>query len=325
MRGNSRRIAIAALLSTMASLALATPSPAAITIGSSLRSPASAVEGICPLPTSAASRSCTASQETLATGHFARGGLTAPAAGTILRWSVLSGGASPATTAVRLRLLVLDGDDATGDASRPVELPLAEPGIHSFSARLPVEKGDRLAVEARVSGSGAGPAYAPIAHLEPAVGSLDEWIYPSSPGLRLPPDATREGAELLLSAEVDTDRTPPRTKLTYANRQDFLHSRSVVVYLRSNEAVEALAAGQLEFATVPGRRGRTIYGLHAKRLEVEAGEKTPLRLRLPRTTWEAAMRATGSGRPIVVKVTVSAEDAAGNRSGTTVAAIRPSR
>jgi hypothetical protein len=305
------------------SLALAASSPAAVTIGSNLRGPASTAEGICTLPTTAASRSCTDSQATLTTGHLARGGLTAPSAGTILRWSVLSGTASPGTASVKLRLQVLDGNDAVGDASAYVELPLVQPGLHSFPTRLPVERGDRLAVESVVKSSGSGAAYAPIAHFEPAVGSLDEWIFPASPGLHLAPDATREGTELLLSAEIDTDRSPPRTKLTYPQRQDFLATKTVLVRFRCNEDATAFASGQLEFPN--GKRGAVIYGLYGKQLEVEGGEKTTLRLRLPRKTWEAALRAQGNGKRIVVKVTVSAEDAAGNRSGTTVAAIRPSR
>lgn len=304
------------------SLVLAAPGAAAVTVGSDLGALPSATEGLCALPGSGAG-SCTEAQASLATTHLASGGLTAPAAGTILRWRVRSAAASAGTTAVKLRLLVLDGNVAKGDASPWVELPLAEPGTHSFSARLPVEKGDRLAVETRVSGNGAGPAFAPIAHFGPDVGSLDEWIFPATPGLRLPPDSTSEGVELLLNAEIDTDRTPPRTKLTYPQRQDFLATKEVLVRFRCNEDATAFASGQLEFPN--GKRGSVIYGLYGKQRRVEGGEKTALRLRLPRKTWEAALRAHGNGKRIVVKVTVSAEDPAGNRSGTTVAAIRPQR
>jgi hypothetical protein len=321
MRGKLGRSLAVCLLSSAPSLALASSSPATVTIGSNLRAPASASEGICALAGATAASRCTDAQATLSTGHAARGGLTAPAAGTILRWSVLSGTASPGTASVKLRLRVLEGNDAVGDASAYVELPLAQPGIHSFSTRLPVERGDRLAVESIVKSSGGGPAYAPIGHFEPAIGSIDEWIYPASPGLRLPPDSTREGVELLLSAEIDTDRSPPRTKLTYPQRQDFLATKEVLVRFRSNEDATVFASGQLEFPN--GKRGAVIYGLYGKQRLVEGGEKTTLRLRLPRKTWEAAVRAQKHFKRIVVKVTVSAEDAAGNRSGTTVAAIRP--
>jgi hypothetical protein len=321
MRGKLGRSLAVCLLATTASLALAASSPATVTIGSNLRGPASTSEGVCALAASAASRRCTDSQASLTVGHIAPGGLVAPAAGTILRWSVLSGSASPGTASVKLRLRVLDGNDAVGDASAYVELPLAQPGIHSFPARLPVERGDRLAVESIVKGSGSGAAYAPLAHFEPAVGTVDEWIYPSSPGLRLAPETTREGVELLLSAEVDTDRSPPRTKLTYPQHQDFLATKEVLVRFRSNEDATAFASGQLEFPN--GKRGAVIYGLYGKQRQVEGGEKTTLRLRLPRKTWEAAVRAEENGKRIVIKVTVSAEDAAGNSSGTTVASIRP--
>jgi hypothetical protein len=68
-----------------------------------------------------------------------------------------------------------------------------------------------------------------------------------------------------------------------------------------------------------------IYGLYGTSRQVKAGTKTTLRLRLPRKTLEAAQRAFDNGKRIVVKVTVSATDRVGNRSGSTVAAIRPRR
>lgn len=323
MRGKLSLGTVVCLSATAASLALAAASPAAVvSIGSNLRGLPSAAEGICALTGPAgASRSCTSSQVTLTRSHLARGGLKVPAAGTILRWSVLSGTASPGTASVKLRLRVLHDDDPVGDTSPSVELPLAKPGVHTFSARLPVEAGDRLAVESVVRSNGGGIAYAPLAHAEPAVGVLDEWTSPLIPGLSVAPDATREGVELLLAADLDLDKTPPRTKLTYPQRQDFLATKEVLVRFRCNEDATAFAGGQLEFP----RSGRVtvIYGLYGVTRRVEAGEKTVLRLRLPRKTWEAALRARENGKRIVVKVTVQAEDGVGNRSGATVAAIRP--
>jgi hypothetical protein len=314
----------AGLVALVASLLLAAPATAAVTtIGSRLSSLPSPGEGICALAPPVAGRSCTDAQSALATGHLAKGGLTAPAAGTIVGWRVRSGSASPATASVKLRLRLLHASGAVGDNSPSVSLPLAQPGIHSFPALLPVQAGDRLAVESVVRGTGSGPAYAPIVNVEPDVGRLEGWTSRLFPGLDLTPNSAREGAELLVSAELNTDLQPPRTKLTYPQRQDFLAEKEVLVRFRCNEDATVFASGQLEYPR--GAGGGVIYGLYGSSRQVKAGTKTTLRLRLPRKTLDAARRAFANGKRIAVKVTVSATDAVGNRSGATVAAIRPKR
>lgn len=121
---------------------------------------------------------------------------------------------------------------------------------------------------------------------------------------------------------VPTDVKPPKTKLTYPVRQDFLAKKRVLVYLRSSEAATAESSGQLEF-----KKGKytVIYGLYGSTRQVQRHEKATLRLRVPSATREAAERAIGNGRKVLVKVTVSATDAAGNESGKTVAVIKPPR
>jgi hypothetical protein len=324
MQGRLSTKRLAGPVALLAALLLAAPAAAAVTtIGSDLSSLPSPGEGACVLSPPVAGRSCSGAQSALASGHLAKGGLAAPSAGTIVAWRVRSGGASPATTSVKLQLRLLHANGAVGNHSPSVVLPLAQPGIHSFPALLPVQAGDRLAVESVVRGTGSGPAYAPIVNVEPGVGSLDEWTSPLFPGLDLAPSSTREGAELLISAEIDTDLQPPRTKLTYPQRQDFLTGKEVQVRFRCNENATVFASGQLEY---PRRvRGGVIYGLYGTTRQVKAGTKTTLRLRLPRKTLEAARRAFDHGKRIVVKVTVSATDKVGNRSGSTVAAIRPRR
>jgi hypothetical protein len=324
MQGRLGTKRFAGPVALVAALLLAAPAPAAVTtIGSDLSGLPSSGEGICVLSPPVAARSCSGAQSALTSGHLAKGGLTAPAAGTIVGWQVRSGGASSATASVKLHLRLLHANGAVGSASSAVTLPLAQPGIHSFPALLPVQAGDRLAVESVVRSSGSGPAYAPIVNVEPGVGSLEGWASPLFSGLDLTPDSTREGAELLVSAEIDTDLQPPRTKLTYPQRQDFLTEKEVLVRFRCNENATVFASGQLEYPR--GTRGGVIYGLYGTSRQVKAGTKTTLRLRLPRNTLEAAQRAFGNGKRIVVKVTVSAADRVGNRSGSTVAAIRPKR
>jgi hypothetical protein len=310
-----------AWVSSVAAIALAVPAAcgAATTIGSSLNGLPDANEGVCAFSDPAGgTRTCTGAQLQLTLAHLAPGGLKAGSAGTILRWSVRSGAPSPSTARVKLRLRALDGENGPGPATRFAELPLDQPGIHTFPAQLPVEKGERLAVEAAVTSADAGLAYAPIVSAEPGVGSLAEWRSPLFPGIEVAPDATRADAELLVNADLDFDRMPPRTKLTYPVRQNFLVEKKVLVHLRSNEAATAIASGQLE---IPSRHA--IFGLYVVRAAVSARKRVTLRLRLAKNTLKAARLAYANGRKIVIKVTTSAEDAAGNSSGASIATIRP--
>lgn len=308
-----------ALFSTTmaASLVLAASSPATITIGSNLRALPSPDAGACMF--TAISHSCTDAQSALAPAHLAQGGLTASATGAIVRWRVLSGAPNPDTASVKLRLRVLHGDDPIGDASSFVDLP-PEAGVHSFSTLLPIERGDRLAIESVIKGTAAGPSYVPIAHFEPGAGTLTEWASPLYRGLSLSPDTTSDGVELLLNADLDFDRAPPRTKLTYPNRQDFLTKKTVLVHFRCNEDATVFASGQLE---IPAKH--TIYGIFGVKKAVDAREKVALRLRVPIATRRAALTALGNGKKVLVKVTLSATDAVGNRSGATIATIKPKR
>jgi hypothetical protein len=328
MLGKLRRTLFGCLLALAVSLVLAAPGYAATTtIGSSLRGLPGPGEGVCIVSSpSSASRTCSDTQNLLGLNSQAQDGLKAPTAGTIVRWSVRSGTASPSTVSVRLRLALLNkyGEVSAATPTPFVDLPLSKPGVHTFSARLPIKAGDVLALESLVRSNGTGPAYVPIVSPGlPEEDSILEWSPPRSVGNSEVPPTTGFPAEMLLNAEIDTDAEPPRTKLTYPQRQDFLGTKEVLVRFRSNEDATVFASGQLEFPN--GKRGAVIYGLYGKQLQVEGGEKTTLRLRLPRKTWEAALRAQENGKRIVIKVTVSAEDAVGNRSGTTVAAIRPSR
>ena len=307
------------LTGLVAMLLLAPACAAGTTIGSSLSAPPSPSEGVCAFLGSAGlAKTCTDAQLELVSGQLASGGLTAPASGTILSWSVRSGPASPSTGKVKLRLRTLDAKGEAGASTPPSELPLAQPGIHTFPAQLPVEKGDRLAVEAVVTASGDGPAYVPIVRVEPGLGTLAEWHSPLFPGIPLAPDTTLTDRELLLSADLSFDRTPPQTKLTYPVQQDFLAEKTVLIHVRCNEAATVTASGQLE---IPSRH--TIFGLYGATAKVGAGKRATLHLRLAKNTLKAARRANANGRKIVVKVVVSATDAAGNRSGVTVATIKP--
>lgn len=118
------------------------------------------------------------------------------------------------------------------------------------------------------------------------------------------------------------DTTAPRIKLTYPPLQDFVAGKTVLVRVRSNESATVIASGQLEVGSKQ-KPGREIWGLYGVERDIARSAKVELRLRLPRKAREAAARALAKGNKAVVKVVVDATDAAGNRSGTTVAVIRP--
>jgi len=288
-----------------------------MTIGSRLASPADS--GLCAFAGSG-QRTCTFVQDTLAPAQTAPGGLPAREEGRVTRWRVRVGAPTPGTEATQVRLRILDDTEAL-DSTRFYDLPLGAATSYAFPAELPILPGQSIGLDVRVSGNGLGQAEAPIAHSETGIGTVSEWEPAlSPPGLSLPPDRQIADRELLLSAEVDTDRQPPRTKLTYPPRQDFLSSKKVVVYIRTNEPAKVVASGQIE---IPGPG--VIWGIYSARKQVAKGRKAKLTLRIPPQAREHAARSFAHGRPVVAKVTVFATDAAGNESGTTVATVRPRR
>lgn len=352
----ARYLPLAALLATIASLTAAAASPAAVTIGSNLTAtPNSTGCGFGSF--NAVDFPCMTSQADLLSSHTAAGGLTAPIDGVIVRWRVLSGTPDPNLTGVKMRLRAFRGN-AMGPAGDLVTLPLGEPGLHTYPTRLSIGSGGQIGVETLLTNKNMASVSAPIEHAEPGLGTI---VYRSGgilEGEIRPPFYVQENRELLLNADMepDADRdgygdetqdscpsdattrgacpisppakdtTPPQTKLTYPERQDFLGGKKVLVRLRSNEDATAFASGQLEWPRGPGKRaGRVIYAVTGVKRAVKAGEKTALRLRVSKQTREAALRALANGKRIVVKVTVSATDAAGNRSGITVATIKPPR
>jgi hypothetical protein len=316
MRNGPVRIPLACSLVCVA-LAVSAPGASALTIGSRLTDPADS--GLCAFAGNG-QRTCTVVQGALSPALTARGGLLAGEEGRVTRWRVGVGVPTPGTEATQVRLRILNGTEA-GDSTRFYDLPFGAATSYAFPAELPILPGQSIGLDVRVSGSGLSQAEAPIAHSGSGIGTVSEWEPAlNPPGLSLPPDRQIADHELLLSAEVDTDRRPPRTKLTYPPRQDFLTSRKVVVYIRTNEPAKVIANGQIEIHG-PG----VIWGIYSARKQVARGRKAKLTLHIPPQAREHAARSFAHGRPVVAKVTVSATDAAGNESGTTVATIRPKR
>jgi len=298
-----------------ATLLLGASPAAAATIGSDLLGTADT--GACSLA-GYGERTCTVAQGSLGPPFAASGGLVSPTAGTVTRWRVRTGIWSPATTAVALRLRVLEGSQG-GPRTPFFELPPGEPGVYAFPADLPIEPEQQVGLDVRVTGSGLAEASAPILHAGPNGGGVTaEWDPPLAPGSSRAPEFLDPRRQLLLSADVIGDTKPPRTKLTFPNPQDFLSSRQVLVRVRANEPVSFFASGQLELPNAT-------WGIYSKRAKGSKGQKVALRLRIPPKARAAAASAFAKGRKVIAKVTVSATDRAGNESGFTVASIRQKR
>lgn len=291
----------------------ASPAPAA-TIGSDLLGTADT--GVCALAASG-ERTCTVAQGSLAPRATASGGLLSRTAGTVTKWRVRAGAATLGTTGVELRLRILDGSQG-GPRTSFFELPLGEPGVHTFPGNLPIEPEQQVGLDVRVTGTGLAVASAPIVDTSGGVGVTAEWDPLLAPGSSRPPGFLDPNRELLLNADVIGDTRPPRTKLTFPNPQDFLASRQVLVRVRANEPVSIFASGQLELPNVT-------WGIYSKRAHGAKGQKVALRLRIPPKARQAAAEAFAKGRKVIAKVTVSATDQAGNESGYTVASIRQKR
>lgn len=343
LRRSGRNAAvICALAASSLSVAI---SASATTVGSNLR--AAPNGGTCAVPSGEPETSCTLVQALLADGHAAAGGVQTPARGVITRWRVSSGSATPGTASVKLRLRTLDagvGLRAPG-ASEYVDLPLAQPGIHTFSTRMRIGPNELLGLDAVVTSSGSDEAAAPVAHLESGVGDGWKWVPSLGPDPIPTPVGGLPDSELLFNATIEPDRDgdgygdrtqdrcpedptrqrncdrrPPRTHLTYAPRQDFLQTGRLVVHLRSSEEGIAYASGGIEIPSI-----RTVWLTYTTHKRVERGEKARLVLRVPGNARRAVARAFAHGRKVLAKVTAYAVDAVGNQSGATVATIRPKR
>jgi hypothetical protein len=343
MSTGGRRIAAIVLLLLAAVLGWS-GSAQATTFGSSLAAVPNT--GICAVPAGAEKASCTYSQLLLADGHAAPGGVQPREEGVITSFRVSSGPVPPGTESVKLRLRLLDlnhGYALTG--GRPyVEMPL-EPGIHEFPSDFPALKGMPIGLETVVAGV-PGNASAPLARDEAGVGSLYGWI-PSPPEASIPPPASEENRELLFNFTVEPDRdhdgfgdrtqdhcpedprrqnhcdrTPPRVKVRYVRRQDFLGDKKIVMFARSSEPGKIYASGQVELPEPSVTWG--IYG-DSRRVGKEGrGGWARLVLHVPAQAREHAARSFAHGRRVFAKVFVTAVDRFGNQSRhPTVVIVKP--
>jgi hypothetical protein len=331
---------------TIGLLAVFTLLPAAsalaTTIGSNLL--ATPNGGVCPI-TEAREGTCSFVQEALADDHAAFGGVRASLPGVITAYRVSTGPAAPATVSakVRIRVLTAGGVSRVYDPTPYEELPLGQPGVHEFPARLSIgREREYLVLDTAVTGRGGGEAAAPLAYRASRAGSVWKWVPALSE--RLVPQSESEGdLELLFNATIERDRDrdgygdrtqdacpsdpashvrcdrrPPRTKLAYSRHQDFLSTRKVKIRVRSSEAGRVYASGQIE---IPA--GNVTWGIYSVGKHVAKGAWATLTLRVPPNAREHALRSFSHGRSVYAKIFVSATDRAGNQSRQTVIAVKP--
>lgn len=260
-------------------------------------------------------------------------GNTADRTGVITRWWVASGPASPDTSAVQLRLRVMRNIEPIPQALTPyLPLPLSEPGIHKFPARLPITKGERIGLDVSVLGSGRGVAAAPIGRTVPGVSAITEWRPPLG-GIAGVPGHPIEDTRLLLAAKVERDldddgwgddtqdgcrydprrhapcprdETKPRIEVSYAPRQDFIRRHKLFLRIRTSEYGNVSAFGILGLETHS-------YGLYGSQAWLPAGASAVFPVYVNGEPLAAAKRYVAAGGHPDVRVSVYAVDASGNQ------------
>jgi len=289
--------------------------------------------GVCSTPASA-EVFCTESQLLLTQRLRASEYLFPRSRGVITGWRVASGAASPATESVRVRLRLLRGQDPIpGAATVFRQLPLGEPGVHQFAARLPIEWNNRLALDVAVRGNGSGQAIAPIAYSAPGIGEVGEWIPPLGNAPRLQPYRLAD-TDLLVKALVEQDldgdgygdasqdgcrydprrqgpclknSRPPQVEVRYAKRQNFLGNGIVRVKARSDELGSLWMVGSVETPSI-----QTAWIGIGSEAWVKPGKWTNLTLYLEPDARKAAREELRDGGHPYISAEVGATDTSGN-------------
>lgn len=288
---------------------------------------------VCPIPRGSTEASCTVLQLRRAYGNPFAGKFKAHSDGVITKWWVNSGPASPATSAVHLRLRLFDGfDPVPGAQTRYRRLPIRRPGMHRFLARLPIKRGQEIALDVAVLGSRGGTAAAPIGRLVRDIREVAVW----TPVLRLAPRRPNDllqSTKLQLAARVEpdsdedgwgdftqdrchfdprrhsacpADRVKPRLRISYARRQDFIAKRKLFLRIQTSEYARVFASGLL---TVGG----TANGLLGSAAWLPGGGSAIFPVYINDFSLRAAKRAVAKGGHPFVDVTVEVTDASGNR------------
>lgn len=307
-----------------------TPAVGSGFLGNDAEVPADAA--VCPLPRDSLEASCTVLQMRPGSRDGFDGGFRSRSGGVITAWWVGAGSASPATTAVHVRLRVFDGfEPVAGVQTRDRRLPLHKPGAHKFLTRLPIGPGQQVGLDVTVRGIGGGNAAAPIARSVRDVRQIGEWAPPLRLGRR--PTGRLRSAKLLLLARVEpdfdgdgwgdwtqdgcrydprrhsrclADHVKPHLRLSYAPRQDFVARHKLFLKIRTDEYANVFAGGVLEV-------GDHAYGLLGSEAWLGAGDSATFPVYVSGLALRAARRAVAKGGRPSVRVTAYAVDASGNQ------------
>jgi hypothetical protein len=329
MLGRSRRIVTTIAVVAVTMLGAAAPSHG-FKLGNNLLDVPDA--GVCSTTPPQPEATCTETQLILEPGHDAPGGLLSEHHGVITSWQVASGQASSTTAGVQMRLRLLRGGVPIAGATTPyVTLPLGEPGLHSFPARLPLDPDGELGLDLAVLGTGGGPGSAPIAHREAGLGEVGEWAPALGAGAQGITSYLHD-TELLLAARVEPhidgdgygdrtqdrcaydprrhssclpDRLRPTFRVDNKRRQNFLATGRVSFTVTPSEFSEVRAGAQLQTPAVT-------WGVYGDRAWVRRGSAT-LVLELPPRPRKKAQEAVSHGGHVYVKAFVTVVDASGNQ------------
>ena len=183
------------LPSVVALTALAAAAPgagAATTIGSDLARAA----GLSPCYEGpGVPMNCSIGNASIPSGSQAAGGLTAPAAGVVVRWRLKH---ATAASDITVRLVVMGGNTVRARGSAE-DLPTTA-ATDTFTTRLPITAGDRVTVSA------TGPAgrWLPAIYQDNQ-SSRHQWHPQLADGETRAPDVTYANYEVLLNADVEAD------------------------------------------------------------------------------------------------------------------------
>ena len=325
----------------VACLVTSTPAGAATLFGSNLANPANG-NNSCGFGTFAAEKRLCIVTQASQSADIAPGGLRAPSDGVIVRWRMKSGTTNPDVTRIEVALRLFQVN-TRGALSDLVQLPLGDPGIHSYDTRLPVKAGDRIGLDSYTTSTGTGGGDLPVIFQSPDSGTLDEFSETAGSG---PPGNSHPEAELLLQAEVEpdadhdgygdetqdrcptngstqapcssTDHTAPVALMSVSGTQNFIKSKEIVVGVKSNEAGTATASGALN---VQGT-GKA-FRLAAVTQVIAADRKATLHLAIGRRALRAAKRALRNGKKVKAVITVQAKDTAGNAGAAGQFTVKP--
>jgi hypothetical protein len=251
------------------------------------------VIGVCPVRAPATTRRCTVTQTDRKLEYELGYGRYPHVPGHIVRFRLTSGPLSQHTTSVMVRFRALGARHGDGPAvSKWFELPDGGRELREFPVHVAFPPGSRIALDLLVRGDGEGEAAAPIADAE---GNLN-----------------------LNAVFEKDDQTPPVLHYSYAERQDFLHTRRIYVRVRGNE--RALLNPECVMTT-----HRVAWGLLFTQPHLRPGRPVVWVCELEGRVVRAGRKALRAGHHPRVAIRLVAYDRANNVTRTKTFYVLPTR